>query len=181
MRLTLRVLGSAIAAVTCLAAFGQFIPDKAVVIHPAVESQPEQRGSIQGPGAGLGATPPTPPAPRPGAGAGGRAARGGGRATPPIPAPPPAPEINAAGAAVEQTKQGSRAAIAPGASFDGLGEGFSGRAFPGASSEAEANGGRGGIDISLAVGPDHDFEILNGNMAVFSKKGKKSDSTGKLL
>ncbi len=180
MKLTLPVLGTAIAALTCAVAFGQFIPDKAVVIHPAVESQPEQRGSIQGPGAGLGATPPTPPAPRPGAG--GRAARGGGgRATPPIPAPPPGPEINAAGAAVEQTKQGSRPAIALGASFDGLGEGFSGRVFPGASNDAEGSGGRGGIDISLAVGPDHVFEILNGNMAVFSKKGKKYDSTGKLL
>ena len=31
------------------------------------------------------------------------------------------------------------------------------------------------------MGPDHIFEILNGNMAVFTKKGKKYDSTGKLL
>ena len=37
------------------------------------------------------------------------------------------------------------------------------------------------LDISLAVGPDHIFQILNGNMAVFSKKGKKYPATGKLL
>jgi hypothetical protein len=174
-----------------LGSMEQFIPEKPVVIHPAVESQAERSGSTEGPGKGLGATPPTPAAARGGAGAagGGRAARGGaGRAgtPPPIPPPPPAPEIKGAGAAVEQTTQGNRAAIQAGASFDGLGEGFTGRSFPGAESAADANGGRGGggrggIDISLAVGPDEIFEILNGNMAVFSKKGKKYDSTGKLL
>jgi hypothetical protein len=31
------------------------------------------------------------------------------------------------------------------------------------------------------VGPDHIFEILNGNTAVFTKKGRKYDTTGKLL
>jgi hypothetical protein len=167
-----------------LAAMEQFIPDKAVVIHPAVESRPETAGTLKGPGTGLSATPPTPPAPRPGR-AGGRA---GGRGTPPpIPPPPPAPEIGAAGAAVEQTAQGTRSAIEPGASFDGLGEGFAGREFPGSGETAtEASGGRGsgrrgGIDISLAVGPNHVFEILDGNLAVFTKKGKKYDSSGKLL
>ncbi len=158
-------------AVTCLGT-AQFIPDKAVVIHPAVESQPERQGAIKGPGTGLGATPPTPPAARGGA----RAPRAGG--PPPIPPPPPAPEINAAGSAVEQTTPGKRPAIEPVAAFDGLGEGFTGQEFPGASN---AGGGRGGIDISLAVGPDHIFEILNGNMAVFTKKGKKYGETGKLL
>jgi hypothetical protein len=148
----------------------QFIPDKSVVIHPAVESQPE-RGATEGPGTGLGTTPPTRPAARGGA----RVARTGG--PPPIPPPPLAPEINAAGAAIEQTTQGSRAAIEPVASFDGLGEGFTGQEFPGAAKAV----GRGGIDISLAVGPDHIFEILNGNMAVFTKKGKKYPATGKLL
>src|SRR5690242_17481066 len=39
----------------------QFIPDKAVVIHRAVESPAENQGDRKGPGAGLGATPPTPP------------------------------------------------------------------------------------------------------------------------
>ena len=171
-----------------LEAMEQFIPDKAVVIHPAVESQPERQGAMEGPGKGLGMTPPAPPP----AGRGG-AVRGSGRAggPPPIPPPPSAPEINAGGAAVEQTMQGKRAAIEPVATFDGLGEGFSGHEFPGAGGAPDSlggaggggrgGGGRGGIDISLAVGPDHIFEILNGNMAVFTKKGKKFGATGKLL
>ncbi len=170
-----------------LESMDQFIPDKRLVIHPAVESKPETQGSMQGPGAGLGKTPPTAPVAR-----GGRAgARGGGRAArgatapPPIPPPPPAPDIKPAGAAVEQTKEGGRAAIPVLDAFDALGEGFTGREFPGAAEAGEANGGRGGgrggIDISLAVGPDHIFEILGGNLAVFTKKGKKYDTTGKLL
>jgi hypothetical protein len=86
---------------------------------------------------------------------------------------------------VEQTSHGTRPAIPPLESFDGLGEGFTGRAFPGADKSTDDSGrtfgGRGGIDISIAVGPDHIFEILNGAMAVFSKKGKKYDTTGKPL
>lgn len=69
----------------------------------------------------------------------------------PKPVPPPAPEIPRAAAAIEQTTQGRKPAIQPSVAFDGLG---------------------GGIDISLAVGPNHVFEILNGNMAIFSKEGK---------
>ena len=160
----------------------QFIPNKAVAIHPAVESPAVQQGPLKGPGSGLGVTPPPAQAAR--GGAAGRAGRAGRGAPPPMPPAPPAPEISAAGAAVEQTKQGQRPPIAPGASFDGLGDGFSGRVYPGAQNAAEENragAGRGGIDISLAAGPDHLFEILNGYMAVFSKKGKKYDSTGKLL
>lgn len=168
----------------------QFIPDKQIVIHPAVESVPERQGSVEGPGAGLGKTPPTPPAARAGGGAArgaGRAARGGATAgPPPIPPPPPAPEIKPAGAAVEQTVQGKRPAIEPIDAFDALGEGFTGREFPGAAEAADANagrggGGRGGIDISLAAGPDHLFEVLGGNLAIFTKKGKKFNTTGKLL
>ena len=147
-----------------LSSMEQFIPGKQVVIHRAVESVPKRVGALKGPGDGLGATTPTPPAGR----GGGGAARGGrGGTPPPIPPPPPAPEISAAGAAVEQTTQGKRPALEPLESFDGLGEGFA--------------GGRGGIDISLAAGPDHLFEILNGNMAVFSKRGKKYPASGKLL
>lgn len=86
---------------------------------------------------------------------------------------------------MEQTAHGKRGAILPVDSFDGLGDGFTARAFPGSATETNApaspGNGRGGIDISLAVGPDHIFEILNGNMAVFSKKGKKYPATGKLL
>jgi hypothetical protein len=153
----------------------QFIPDKPIVMHVATESKAERQGSTKGPGAGLGVTPPTLPSPR----AGVRTPRTGG--PPPIPPPPVAPEVSAASAAIEQTTQGTRPAIQPTANFDGLGEGFSGHEFPGAATEATASAGRGGIDISLAVGPDHIFEILNGNMAVFSKKGKKYSTNGKLL
>lgn len=158
-------------------AMGQFIPDKPVVIHPASLSQPVRQGAIKGPGAGLGDTPPAPPPVPGGFRPAGRSSR-----VPPAPPPPPiAPMINAAGAAVEQTTQGKRPAIAPIDSFDALGDGFTGREFPGARDANANGGGRGGIDISLAVGPDHIFEILNGNMAVFSKKGRKYPSTGKLL
>jgi hypothetical protein len=170
-----------------LEAMEQFIPGKKIVIHPAVESPAVRQGATEGPGTGLGATPPTPPAARGGAGgarAGGRGARAG--SPPPNPPPPPAPEIGAAGAAVEQTAQGKRPALEMLASFDGLGEGFTGHEFPGAGNAEDGNagrggGGRGGIDISMAVGPDHIFEILGGNFAIFSKKGKKYDATGKLL
>ena len=159
----------------------QFIPEKSVVIHPAVESPPQRQGQMEGPGKGLSATPPSPPEARGVAGRGNARGRAGG--PPPIPPPPPAPEISAAGAAVEQTTQGKRAALEPLASFDALGDGFAGRAFPpgGDSNEGRGGAGRGGIDISLAIGPDHIFEILNGNLAVFTKKGKNYDSTGKLL
>ena len=180
LKLAIPVLMSAGAAT----AAAQFIPDKPVVIHPAVESQPVREGSIKGPGKGLGSTPPAQPPVRP-AGRGARAGRGGRGGTPPaIPPPPAAPEISAAGAAVEQTAEGTLPAIEPSASFDGLGSGFTGHEFPAAPASGEggpARGARGGIDISLAVGPNHIFEILDGNMAVFTKKGKKYDSTGKLL
>ena len=161
-----------------LASMAQFIPNRPIVIHRAVESPPVRQGATEGPGAGLGTTAPAPLAARRSA----RAARAGRPS--PIPPPPPAPAIGAAGAAIEQATQGRRAPIEPGASFDGLGEGFTGRAFPGADDTAGADqvrGGRGGIDISLAVGPDHIFEILDGNMAVFTKKGKKYEATGRLL
>ena len=151
----------AFAAMATLAG-AQFIPNKPVVIHPAVESKAEGGGSIVGPP--LGKTPPASPTPS--QSRAGRAGRAGG--PPAVLPPPPAPDIGAAGAAVEQIAQGKRPAIPLSASFDGLGAGLSG-------------GGRGGIDISLAVGPDHIFEILNGNLAVFSKRGKKYDTTGQLL
>jgi hypothetical protein len=158
--------------------FGQFIPDKPVTIHPAVLSKAETNGPIKGPGNGLGSTPPAAPA---GRGANGTRPAGRSSRVPSNPPPPvPAPEIRGAGAAVEQTAQGKRGAILPTDSFDGLGDGFTGRVYPGAASES-GGGGRGGIDISLAVGPDHVVEILNGNMAVFSKQGKKYPASGKLL
>ena len=148
----------------------QFIPDKPIVIHKAEEMTPERKGDLKGPGAGLSSTASVPPPPR----AGGGGNRGGRtpRTPSPPPPPPPAPDVPPTAAAVEQTVQGTRPAIPPSVNFDGLGEGFTG-----------ANGapGRGGIDISLAVGKDHIFEILNGNFAIFSKKGKQYKETGKLL
>ncbi len=84
---TLAGLGTA-----CLLA-AQFIPDKTVVIHPAVESPPELRGPMLGPGTGLGATQAI--ASTASAGRSGPCATG--RGPPAIPPPPPAPEINAAG------------------------------------------------------------------------------------
>ena len=169
-----------------LAEMEQFIPDKAVVIHPAVVSPAATEGDRKGPA--VSTLPPTQPTPR--AGGAGRAGRKGGGAPkgpPPIPPPPPAPELKPAGVAVEQTKQGDRPALPLLDNFDGLGDGFTGRIYPGADKAAEeapggrGGGRRGGIDISLAVGPDHVFEILDGNFAVFTKKGKKYKESGKLL
>ena len=175
---TKRLIIAACIAAAPYALTAQFIPDKPVVIHPAVVSTAEHQGTMEGPGKGLGLTPPAaPPA------TGNRTRRP--PSTAPIPPPPPAPEIGPAGAAIEQNSQGKRPAIPPIASFDGLGDGFAEHVFPGANDDASANartgGSRGGIDISLGVGPDHIVEILNGSLAVFTKKGKKYNTTGKLL
>lgn len=138
-------------------ALGQFIPDKPAAIHAVALSTPVRRGPVEGPGTGLGSTKPPERPPR------------NARPRPPAPVPPPpeAPDIGAAAIAVEQTAQGKRQSPQLLAGFDGLGNGFA--------------GGRGGIDLSLAIGPDHIFEILDGNMAVFTKKGKQYGETGKLL
>ena len=47
--------------------------------------------------------------------------------------------------------------------------------------KAVADGGGNPSDNSLAVGPDHIVQIVNSQMAIFTKKGKKSDATGKCL
>ncbi len=76
-------------------------------------------------------------------------------------------------AAIEQSEQGRSPPAALVASFDGLGEGFEGpqgRAVL-----------RNPSDNSLAVGPDHIVQIVNTRMAVYTKKGKKFDTTGKVL
>jgi hypothetical protein len=116
-------------------AFGQFIPGKPVVIHPAVVSTAEHQGEIRGPA--LGTLHREPPA--------ARTTRAGSASIPPAAA---AADVDGA---IEQNTQGTRAAILPGVTFDGL---------------------AAGIDISLAAGPEHIFEIVNGNMAVFDKTGK---------
>ncbi len=76
--------------------------------------------------------------------------------------------------AVEQTRHGSKPGATLVESFDGLGAGFSG----------PQGSGRGGnpSDNSLAVGPNHIMQTVNGRgMAIFTKKGKLFDTTGKVL
>jgi hypothetical protein len=93
---------------------------------------------------------------------------GGSRAgTAPIMSTPPG------SGEVEQTSEGSRPPAALVASFDGLGEGFVG---PQGSARM-----RNPSDNSLAVGPDHIVQTVNSRMAIFTKKGKKYDTTGKVL
>jgi hypothetical protein len=77
------------------------------------------------------------------------------------------------GAAIEQRSQGRRPPAEVVASFDGLGEGFTG--------PHGASTGRNPSDNSLAVGPDHVFQIVNSRMAIFTKKGATFDTTGKVL
>src|SRR6185369_3647615 len=76
-------------------------------------------------------------------------------------------------AAVEQTTAGTRPSAAVVESFDGLGFGFEGP-------QGKANL-RNPSDNTLAVGPDHVVQIVNTRMAIFTKKGKRFDSTGKVL
>src|SRR5436853_2552804 len=81
--------------------------------------------------------------------------------------------VPAAGAAIEQTSQGTRPSATLVESFDGLGFGFEGP-------QGKANV-RNPSDNTLAVGPDHIVQIVNSRMAVFTKKGKRFDATGKVL
>jgi len=76
-------------------------------------------------------------------------------------------------AAVEQRAQGTRPAAEIVASFDGLGFGFEGP-------QGTANL-RNPSDNTLAVGKDHIFQIVNTRMAIFTKKGKRFNETGKAL
>jgi hypothetical protein len=88
----------------------------------------------------------------------------------PTPKPPP---VTAAGVAVEQTSQGTRPMAKLVQSFDGLGFGFQGP-------QGKANV-RNPSDNTLAVGPDHIVQIVNTRMAIFTKKGKRFKTTGKVL
>jgi len=74
---------------------------------------------------------------------------------------------------VEQTSMGTRAGSTLVESFDGIGVGFEG---PQGKYE-----GRNPSDNSLAVGPDHIVQTVNSRLIVFTKKGKKFDTTGKAL
>jgi hypothetical protein len=91
-------------------------------------------------------------------------------------APPPQPVMTTPpeSAAVEQRAPGNRPAAALVESFDGLGVGFEG---------PQGSWGRGGnpSDNSLAVGPDHVVTTVNSRMAIFTKKGRRFETTGKVL
>ena len=87
--------------------------------------------------------------------------------TPPVMKSPPG------AAAVEQRSQGALPGAALVASFDGLGVGFEGPQGAAAL--------RNPSDNSLAVGPDHVMQTVNTRMAIFTKKGKRFESTGKVL
>jgi hypothetical protein len=79
----------------------------------------------------------------------------------------------AASGDVEQTAPGERAPARLVASFDGLGAGFAG---PQGTARF-----RNPSDNSLAVGPDHIVQIVNSRMAIFTKKGARYETTGRVL
>ena len=89
------------------------------------------------------------------------------------PPTPPAMTTPAGSAAVEQTSHGTKPPPQLVASFDGLGVGFTG---PQGTATV-----RNPSDNSLAVGPNHIAQIVNSRMAIYTKKGKTFDSTGKVL
>jgi len=74
---------------------------------------------------------------------------------------------------VEQSHFGKKPSPTLLASFDGLGEGFVG---PQGTAKL-----RNPSDNSLAVGPDHIVQTVNSRMAIFTKKGTRFDTTGKVL
>jgi hypothetical protein len=86
---------------------------------------------------------------------------------------PPVITVPAGSETVEQKSPGTKPAAVLVESFDGLGFGFTG----------PQGTGRGGnpSDNSLAVGPDHIVQTVNSRMAIFTKKGRKFDVTGKVL
>lgn len=76
-------------------------------------------------------------------------------------------------ASVEQTEHGTKAPPRIVANFDGLGEGFKG---PQGTARF-----RNPSDNSLAVGPDHIVQTVNSRMAIFTKKGARFNTSGKVL
>src|SRR5262249_47429333 len=79
----------------------------------------------------------------------------------------------AGAAAVEQRSQGRRPEAQLVETFDGLGVGFQG---PQGTAPL-----RNPSDNSLGVGPNHIMQIVNSRIAIFTKKGTKFDTTGKVL
>jgi hypothetical protein len=88
-------------------------------------------------------------------------------------AAPPVMTTPAGSASIEQTSAGTRPPAALLARFDGLGAGFQGP-------QGTANV-RNPSDNSLAVGPNHIVQIVNSRMAIYTKKGKMYDTTGRVL
>ena len=86
---------------------------------------------------------------------------------------PPIMTVPSGSAEVEQTAFGTKPPARLVASFDGLGVGFVG---PQGTATT-----RNPSDNTLAVGPDHIVQIVNTRMAIFTKKGKMFDTTGKVL
>ena len=92
---------------------------------------------------------------------------------PPNAGRPAAAPKSTEGAKVEQRAQGEGPSPEILASFDGLGAGFTGP-------HGLSTGGNPS-DNSLAVGPDHIVQTVNSKIAVFTKKGAKFDTTGRVL
>ncbi|HUS86783.1 MAG TPA: hypothetical protein VMW76_06050 [Bacteroidales bacterium] len=74
---------------------------------------------------------------------------------------------------IEQISFGTKPSPVLVESFDGMGFGFKGP-------QGETRY-RNPSDNSLAVGPDHIVQTVNSHMAIFTKKGKKYDSSGEAL
>ena len=91
----------------------------------------------------------------------------------PTPITPPVMNSPPGAAKVEQKSQGTRPRATLVESFDGLGVGFAG---PHGTATV-----RNPSDNSLAVGPNHVVQIVNTRMAIYTKKGKQFDTTGKVL
>jgi hypothetical protein len=87
--------------------------------------------------------------------------------------PPAKLDLTSPQPSVEQKNQGTRASPEIVAMFDGLGDGFTG---PQGTATL-----RNPSDNSLAVGPDHIVQTVNTKMAIFTKKGSRFDTTGKVL
>jgi hypothetical protein len=102
-----------------------------------------------------------------------RGGRGKVAAQSPTPITPPVMISPPGAAKVEQTSPGTRPGATLVESFDGLGVGFAG---PHGTATV-----RNPSDNSLAVGPNHVFQIVNTRMAIFTKKGKQYAQTGKVL
>src|SRR6185503_14586839 len=92
---------------------------------------------------------------------------------PAAPPMPPAITTPAGSGGVEQRTQGARPPASLLESFDGLGVGFEGP-------QGQANL-RQPSDNTLAVGPDHIVQIVNSRTAIFTKKGKRFSTSGKVL